>query len=83
MIRDKMSASQTPMQEEDVALCQRVFEHICMARHIASNDEREELAIQILHFYQHGVKDQGVWSACCCKSGDGTLRRVCAVRRHL
>ncbi len=59
MIRDKMSASQTPMQEDDVALCQRVYEHICMARHISTPDEQEELAIQILHFYQHGVKDQG------------------------
>ena len=59
MIRDKMSASHSPMQEDDVALCQRVYEHICMARHIATYGEREELAIQILHFYQHGVKDQG------------------------
>ncbi|MFC5757213.1 MULTISPECIES: hypothetical protein [unclassified Rhizobium] len=59
MIREKMSAGQTPMQEEDVALCQRVYEHICTARHIATDGEREELAIQILHFYQHGVKDQG------------------------
>jgi hypothetical protein len=59
MIRDKLSASHSPMQEDDVALCQRVYEHICMARHIATDGEREELAIQILHFYQHGVKDQG------------------------
>jgi len=47
------------MQEEDVALCQSVYDHICAARHIATDGEREELAIQILHFYQHGVKDQG------------------------
>ncbi|MBB3656827.1 hypothetical protein FHX15_002055 [Rhizobium sp. BK650] len=59
MIREKMSASQTPMQEEDVAVCQRVYDHICEARHISTDSEREELAIQILHFYQHGVKDQG------------------------
>ncbi|MBB3391606.1 hypothetical protein FHT82_004384 [Rhizobium sp. BK275] len=59
MIREKMSASQTPMQEEDVAICQNVYDHICVARHISTAREREELAIQILHFYQHGVKDQG------------------------
>ncbi|QWW69854.1 hypothetical protein [Rhizobium sp. WYJ-E13] len=59
MIREKMSASQTPLQEEDVALCQSVYDHICEARQISTAREREELAIQILHFYQHGVKDRG------------------------
>lgn len=59
MIREKMSASQTPMLEEDIALCQSVYDHICETRHVVSASEREELAIQILHFYQHGVKDRG------------------------
>jgi hypothetical protein len=58
MIRDKVSASQIPMQNDDVEICQRVFDQICAERSIETDIGREKLAMQIIHFYQHGVKDE-------------------------
>jgi hypothetical protein len=58
MIRERIFSSQIPMQNDDVETCQRVFDQVCAAKHITSDEAREELATQIIHFYQHGVTDE-------------------------
>ncbi|MDM9625478.1 hypothetical protein QTL95_06205 [Rhizobium sp. S152] len=57
MIRKLVAAVKVPLQNDDIALCERVFETLA-AQHGMSEDEREQLASSILHFYQDGVKDE-------------------------
>jgi hypothetical protein len=45
--------------DEEVALCQRVFDHVISVRQITTDTEREDLAQRVIHSYQHGVKDEG------------------------
>jgi len=59
MIRAKIRQDQVPMQDDDVALCERVFYGLCAKRGIDTEDQREELASSIIHAYQHGVRDEG------------------------
>ncbi|ANL30173.1 hypothetical protein AMC90_PA00063 (plasmid) [Rhizobium phaseoli] len=58
MIRSKLAEVQTTMGDEEVALCQRVYDHVSTTRQIKSKEDREELARRIIHSYQHGVKDE-------------------------
>jgi hypothetical protein len=58
MNQERIFASQIPMQNEDVQICQRVFHQICEAKHVASAEARNELATKIIYFYQHGVTDE-------------------------
>lgn len=58
MIKGRISSSQIPMRDEDVARCQRVFEQVCEALHLRSDDARDELAAQIIHLYQSGIRDE-------------------------
>ncbi|NLS08340.1 hypothetical protein HGP14_34750 [Rhizobium sp. P32RR-XVIII] len=60
MIQTRISSDQIPMQDEDVAMCQRVFDQVCEAKHVTSGEARDELATQIIHFYQHGVRDEDI-----------------------
>ncbi len=57
MIRTLVAAVKAPLQNEDIALCERVFETLVAQQHM-SEEEREQLASSILHFYQDGVKDE-------------------------
>jgi hypothetical protein len=59
MIRNVAAASEMPLVNEDVSLCQRVFYHVCADRRIKDRPGRESLARSIIDFYQHGVKDEG------------------------
>lgn len=43
MIKERIFSSQTPM-DDDVAKCQRVFDQVCEAKHITSDEARDELA---------------------------------------
>ncbi|MGR9225102.1 hypothetical protein [Rhizobium leguminosarum] len=58
MIRSQIADAQTVLGDEEVALCQRVFDHISSMRQI-TDTEREDLAQRVIHSYQHGVKDEG------------------------
>ena len=58
MIRRKLSETHQRMAPEDIALCQRVYDHVCAARQISLDWHREELADRILQAFRHGVKDE-------------------------
>lgn len=58
MFQVRISASEKPMQEADVAICQRVFDRVCAAKRITSDYDRDHLAIQIIHLYQDGTTDE-------------------------
>ncbi|NNU66247.1 hypothetical protein G9X67_13235 [Rhizobium sp. WYCCWR 11152] len=59
MILSQIAEAQTVLGDEEVALCQRVFDHISSVRRITTDTEREDLARRVIHLYQHGVKDEG------------------------
>ncbi|AJD46037.1 hypothetical protein C9413_10670 [Rhizobium sp. SEMIA 4085] len=58
MTRDDFAANDAPLQNEDIVICKRVFDHICAAGHITRDDACDELATQIIYFYQHGVRNE-------------------------
>lgn len=58
MIRSKIAEVQTILNDQEVALCQRVYDHVTLVRQIATNAEREDLAVRIIQSFQHGVKDE-------------------------
>ncbi|MBY5533159.1 hypothetical protein HFO42_06070 [Rhizobium leguminosarum] len=58
MIRSQIADAQTALSDEEVALCQRVFDHISSVRELTTDTEREDLAQRVIHSYQHGVKDE-------------------------
>lgn len=58
MIRSQITEAQTALNDEEVALCQRVFDHIVSVQQIKTDAEREDLAAQVIHSFQHGVKDE-------------------------
>jgi hypothetical protein len=51
-------SSKINMSPEDAALCQRVFDHVCAARHITGGIEQDEIADTLVRSFQHGVKDE-------------------------
>ncbi|TAX09682.1 hypothetical protein [Rhizobium leguminosarum] len=59
MIPSQIADAQTVLGDEEVALCQRVFDRISSVRRITTDTEREDLAQRVIHSYQHGVKDEG------------------------
>ncbi|WP_029871054.1 hypothetical protein [Rhizobium leguminosarum] len=58
MIRSQIAEAQTALNDEEVALCQRVYDHIVSVRQIKTDAEREELAARVIQSFQHGVKDE-------------------------
>ncbi|MDO3432151.1 hypothetical protein QWJ46_05595 [Rhizobium sp. CBN3] len=58
MARDDFAAFDAPLQNEDIVICKRVFDHICSTEHITGDDACDELATQIIYFYQHGVTNE-------------------------
>ncbi|MFA1674828.1 hypothetical protein ACDY97_19195 [Rhizobium mongolense] len=58
MTRDDFAANDAPLQNEDIVICKRVFDHICATGHITRHDACDELATQIIYFYQHGVRNE-------------------------
>ncbi|SCW72965.1 hypothetical protein SAMN02927900_04230 [Rhizobium mongolense subsp. loessense] len=58
MTRDEFAANDAPLQNEDIVICKRVFDHICATGHITGDDACDELATQIIYFYQHGVTSE-------------------------
>ncbi|MGR9535730.1 hypothetical protein [Rhizobium leguminosarum] len=58
MIRSKIAEVQTTMSDEEVALCQRAYDHVRLARHVTTDGDRDELARRIVQSFQHGVRDE-------------------------
>ncbi|WP_246704766.1 hypothetical protein [Rhizobium sp. P32RR-XVIII] len=58
MIRSKIAQMQIVMSTEDVALCQRVYDHVCAVRQVKSAIDREELATRVIRSFRHGVKNE-------------------------
>lgn len=54
MILSQIFQAQTVLNEAEVALCQRVFDQVVLAKQIKSDVERHDLASRIIHSYQHG-----------------------------
>lgn len=59
MIRNLAAAGDMPMLSDGLALCQRVFYHVCADLRIKDPAGREKLARSILDQYQLGVQNEG------------------------
>ena len=55
---ERTSEIHAPMQDEEIALCQRIFDEICLEQNITDDEARDKLAANIVYFYQHGVRDE-------------------------
>ncbi|MGG7580642.1 hypothetical protein [Rhizobium sp. Nf11,1] len=58
MIPSPIAQAQNVLNEAEVALCQRVFDHVVSVKKITSDTQRQDLASRIIQSYQHGVKDE-------------------------
>ena len=58
MILSRVFQTQSALNDHEVALCQRVFDHVVLMKKITADAERQELASRIIQSYQHGVKDE-------------------------
>lgn len=47
------------LSPSDLALCRRVFDHVCAVRQVSLDMHREEIAKQILEACRQGVNDEG------------------------
>ncbi|MFP3546692.1 hypothetical protein SB748_24880 [Rhizobium sp. SIMBA_035] len=43
---------------DEIAVCQRVFNHVCAVKQVALDMHREEIAKQILLACRDGIKDE-------------------------
>jgi len=46
------------LSPDELAVCQRVFDHICNVKQLTLDMHREEIAKQILMAYRDGVKSE-------------------------
>lgn len=58
MIRSQIAEAQTVLNDQEVALCQRVYDGVCSMRQINTEPERQDLAARVIMLFQHGVKDE-------------------------
>ncbi|WP_064681745.1 hypothetical protein [Rhizobium bangladeshense] len=58
MILSQVFQTQSVLNDNEVALCQRVFDHVVSVNKITSDSQRQDLASRIIQSYQHGVKDE-------------------------
>ena len=58
VIRSHIADMQSVLSDEEVALCQRVYDHVRSVRQIKTDRDCEELATRIIQSFQHGVKDE-------------------------
>jgi hypothetical protein len=52
------SKDNTTLWPDELAVCQRVFDHICVVKQVTLDMHREEIAKQILLACRNGVKDE-------------------------
>ncbi|OWV87373.1 hypothetical protein ATY75_03435 [Rhizobium sp. N122] len=58
MIPSQIAQAQNVLNDAEVALCQRVYDHVVSVKQINADAEREDLACRIIQSFQHGVKDE-------------------------
>ncbi|MDR9805547.1 hypothetical protein [Rhizobium hidalgonense] len=58
MIPSQIAKAQCVLNDFEIALCQRVYDHVAGVKQIQTDAEREDLASRIIHSFQHGVKDE-------------------------
>ncbi|MGZ2505920.1 hypothetical protein EHI47_12205 [Rhizobium leguminosarum] len=58
MIRSQIAETHSVLGDEEVALCQRVYDHVRSVRQMKTDRDCEELATRIIQSFQHGVKDE-------------------------
>ena len=58
MIRTISAANRTPLDNDDIETCQRVFDYVCVIKAISGREAREEIAASIIQQFQHGVKSE-------------------------
>ncbi|WP_064696159.1 hypothetical protein [Rhizobium aegyptiacum] len=58
MILSHEFQTQSVLNDAEVALCQRVFDHVVSVKKVTSDLQRQDLACRIIQSYQHGVKDE-------------------------
>ncbi|MDR9760563.1 hypothetical protein RJJ37_13090 [Rhizobium redzepovicii] len=58
MIPSQIAQAQNVLDDAEVALCQRVYDHVISVKQIITDAEREDLASRIIQSFQHGVKDE-------------------------
>ena len=56
MILSEIPQARGVLTDADVALCQRVYDHVVSVKQVATDIEREDLALRIIQSFQHGVK---------------------------
>ncbi|MDU0364333.1 hypothetical protein RWK44_28495 [Rhizobium sp. 25PS6] len=59
MIPLPIGETQSVLNDAEMALCQRVFNHVVSVKQLKSDPDREELASRIIQSFQHGVTDEG------------------------
>ncbi|MBX4959545.1 hypothetical protein [Rhizobium lentis] len=58
MILSLIPQAQNALDDAELALCQRVYDHVVSVKQIKTDAEREDLASRIIQSFQHGVKDE-------------------------
>ncbi|MBB4477504.1 hypothetical protein [Rhizobium etli] len=58
MILTQISRAQGVLNDAEVALCQRVYDHVVSVKQVSTDTEHEDLASRIIQSFQHGVKDE-------------------------
>ncbi|MBB3523058.1 hypothetical protein [Rhizobium sp. BK456] len=58
MIPFQIALAQNVLNDAELALCQRVYDHVVSVKQINTDAEREDLACRIIQSFQHGVKDE-------------------------
>ncbi len=58
MIPSQIAKAQCVLDDVEITLCQRVYDHVAALKQIQTDVEREDLASRIIHSFQHGVKDE-------------------------
>ena len=58
MIRTISAASQTPLNNDDIEICQRVLDDVCILKGISAKEAREEVAASIIRQFQQGIKSE-------------------------
>ncbi|MDR7144909.1 hypothetical protein [Rhizobium sp. BE258] len=56
MIKEQLAQAKFSLAQEEVALCERVFDRLCASKQIVLEMRQKELANKIIWAFRHGVK---------------------------
>ncbi len=58
MIKEQLAQAKFALAQEEVALCERVFDRLCASKQIVLEMRQKELSNKIIWAFRHGVKDE-------------------------